>query len=76
MLGIIDYGSGNIAALTNIFKQRKVPHFVSGVPRELAAATCYLLPGVGAFPQAIAHLRREGMAEALDDHVRAGKPLL
>lgn len=69
MLGIIDYGSGNIAALTNIFKQRKVPHFVSGVPRELAAATCYLLPGVGAFDPTMETLARSGVLDVLTEAV-------
>jgi len=69
MLGIVDYGSGNIAALTNIFKQRKVPHFVSGIPRELSAATRYLLPGVGAFDPTMETLTRSGVLDVLTEGV-------
>ena len=69
MLAIIDYGSGNIAALTNIFKQRKVPHFVSGVPQELAGASCYLLPGVGAFDPTMETLARSGVLDMLTEAV-------
>jgi imidazole glycerol-phosphate synthase subunit HisH len=69
VLGIIDYGSGNIAALTNIFKQRKVPHFVSGDPRELAGASCYLLPGVGAFDPTMETLTKSGVLDALTESV-------
>jgi imidazole glycerol-phosphate synthase subunit HisH len=77
MLGIVDYGSGNIAALVNIFKQRKVAHFVSGDPRELSVATRYLLPGVGAFDPSMEALTRSGLVEALTDAVIGqGKPVL
>jgi imidazole glycerol-phosphate synthase subunit HisH len=77
MLGIIDYGSGNIAALTNIFKQRKVPHFVSGDPRELAGASRYLLPGVGAFDPSMETLNRSGVLDVLTREVIGkGKPVL
>jgi glutamine amidotransferase len=69
MLAIINYGSGNIAALTNIFKQRRVPHFVSGDPRELAGASCYLLPGVGAFDPTMETLTRSGVLDVLSDAV-------
>ncbi len=69
MLGIIDYGSGNIAALTNIFKQRKVPHFVSGDPAELAGASRYLLPGVGAFDPTMETLTKSGVLDVLNDNV-------
>jgi imidazole glycerol-phosphate synthase subunit HisH len=69
MLAIIDYGSGNIAALTNIFRQRKVPHFVSGEPRELAGASHYLLPGVGAFDPTMETLTRSGVLDVLTEAV-------
>lgn len=69
MLGIIDYGSGNIAALTNIFKQHKVPHFVSGNPGELAGASRYLLPGVGAFDPTMETLTRSGVLDVLTEAV-------
>jgi imidazole glycerol-phosphate synthase subunit HisH len=69
MLGIIDYKSGNIAAITNILKQRRVPHFVSGDPRELEAATRYLLPGVGAFDPTMETLERSGLISMLNEAV-------
>lgn len=69
MLAIINYGSGNIAALTNIFKQRKVAHFVSGDPRELAGASRYLLPGVGAFDPTMETLTKSGVLDVLTEEV-------
>lgn len=77
MIGIIEYGSGNVSALTNIFKQRKVDHFLSGDPRELAKATRYLLPGVGAFDPTMEKLGKSGILDLLTDMVMGqGRPIL
>jgi glutamine amidotransferase len=77
MIGIVDYGSGNIAALTNIFRQRKVAHLVSGDPAELRQANRYLLPGVGAFDPTMEKLRELGIVDFLTDMVMGrGKPVL
>jgi glutamine amidotransferase len=77
MLAIIDHGSGNIAALVNIFKQYRVPHFVSGNPTQLANADRYLLPGVGAFDTAMAKLLESGIVDTLNEQVlERKKPLL
>jgi glutamine amidotransferase len=77
MIGIIDYGSGNIGALANIFKQRKVEYFISGNPGELAKAKRYLLPGVGAFDPTMEKLGKLGVLDLLSDMVLGqGKPVL
>ncbi len=77
MLAIIDYGSGNIAALVNIFKQYRVPHVVTGNPRELADADRFILPGVGAFDTAMKTLMESGIVETLNEQVQVQKkPLL
>jgi imidazole glycerol-phosphate synthase subunit HisH len=69
MICIIDYGSGNIAALMNIFKQRKIPHFLSNNPKELKNADRFLLPGVGAFDPTMEQLTRSGIVDALSEQV-------
>lgn len=77
MLAIIDYGSGNIAALVNIFKQYRIPHVVSGDPTELAAADRFLLPGVGAFDTAMRTLLDSGIVDTLNEQVvQQKKPIL
>ena len=77
MLGIIDYGSGNIAALTNIFRLHKIPHFVSSKVQELRDARRFLLPGVGAFDPTMDTLAKSGLVEFLGDQVKgAKKPIL
>jgi len=77
MLAIIDYGSGNIAALVNIFKQFRIPHKVTGDPAELALADRFILPGVGAFDAAMSTLLESGIVETLNEQVQLKqKPLL
>jgi glutamine amidotransferase len=69
MIGIIDYGSGNVAAIMNLLKQAKIDHFLSNDPTELRAADRFLLPGVGAFDPTISHLHEVGIIATLEDEV-------
>jgi imidazole glycerol-phosphate synthase subunit HisH len=77
MIGIIEYGSGNIAALMNIFKQSKIAHCLCSTPSELAQADRFLLPGVGAFDPTMEQLTRSGILAALEEQVfDKNKPVL
>jgi imidazole glycerol-phosphate synthase subunit HisH len=69
VIGIVDYGSGNVSAIATIFKQLKVPHVVTGDHAELAAADRYILPGVGAFDQVMGDLVRLGIRDLLNEQV-------
>lgn len=69
MIAIIDYGSGNIAAIMNVFRQRKIAHALVSDPRELAGAERFLLPGVGAFDPTMENLLQTGMVDALNEEV-------
>ena len=75
-LGVIDYGMGNLRSVLNAFEE--IGHEAELVTEADAVAGCdrVVIPGVGAFSQAMANLRRSAMDEALDRHVAAGKPLL
>ncbi|SHK42890.1 glutamine amidotransferase [Shimia gijangensis] len=77
MIGIIEYGSGNVAAIMNLLKQKKIDHFLSSNPTELRQADRFLLPGVGAFDPTIAHLTGSGILDTLRDEVHGkGKRIL
>jgi glutamine amidotransferase len=77
MICIINYGSGNIAALMNIFKQHRIPHFLASDPSRFNDADRFLLPGVGAFDPTMEQLTRSGIVEALGEQVLAkGKKVL
>ena len=74
MIGIVDYGLGNIQAFLNIYKNLNIPALAIRTADELAAAKRIILPGVGSFDWAMERLNGSGMREALDDLVM-GKQL-
>jgi len=77
MFCIVDYGSGNIAAIVNICRREKIPHCVVSDARELSQGTHYLLPGVGAFDPTMETLQSSGMLAALADQVQGeNKPIM
>lgn len=69
MIAIIDYGSGNIAAVANIYKHLKIPYVVTSIPDELHQADRFILPGVGAFDSTMRCLNDSGMTAVLNEQV-------
>lgn len=69
MIAIVDYGSGNVAAIADIFKRLKVPHSITRDHTELRKADRYVLPGVGAFDTTMRTLRESGLVELLNEEV-------
>lgn len=76
MIGIIDYGVGNLFSLCSSCKAIGEEAFVSGDAAELSKADRLILPGVGAFEDAAKKLRDTGMADVVRQQAAAGKPLL
>ena len=76
MIGIVDYGVGNIFSLCSSFKKIGAHAELIKDPARLAECERIILPGVGAFGDAREKLRASGMEEALMREVRAGKPML
>ena len=77
MIGIIDYGMGNIKAFSNIYKSLNVPHKIVKVEEHLKDVEKIILPGVGAFDHAMRQLNRSGFLDALNDLVlNQKKPVL
>lgn len=76
MVGIIDYGVGNLFSLQSSFKAIGEDAFVSGNAEELEKADRLVLPGVGAFEDAANKLRASGLDSFVRDQAAAGKPLL
>jgi imidazole glycerol-phosphate synthase subunit HisH len=73
---IVDYGMANLRSVQKAFE--KVGHAaeITSDPNRVAEADQLVLPGVGAFRDAIALLRDSGLAAPIIAHVRAGKPFL
>ena len=76
MIAIIDYGVGNLYNLKNALDFQHLPARIVSDPAALGEPTHIILPGVGAFGAAMAHLRASGMVEPVLRHVRAGRPFL
>lgn len=73
MIGIVDYGLGNIKAFANIYHAAHIPFVIARAPEDLKAVTRVILPGVGAFDQAMARLESSGMRAVLDELVLGRK---
>lgn len=69
MIGIIDYGSGNVKAIANIYKKLNVEFKVTSNPAELDEMSHLILPGVGAFDQTMKLLNSSGLRDKLDELV-------
>ena len=76
MVGIIDYGVGNLFSLQSSFKAIGEDAFVSGNAEELLQADRLVLPGVGAFEDAANKLRATGLDGFVRRQAAAGKPLM
>ena len=76
MVGIIDYGVGNLFSLQSSFAAIGREAVVSGDPEVLRKADHILLPGVGAFEDAVKKLRDTHMDQMVYEAVKAGKPLM
>lgn len=76
MIAIIDYGAGNLRSVSNALEHMNVPHLISSDPGEIASADGVILPGVGAFGQAMNEIRGRGMTEAIIGAARSGRPFL
>jgi glutamine amidotransferase len=73
---IVDYGMGNLRSVQKAFE--KVGHAaeITAEPSRVAEAGKLVLPGVGAFCDAIARLREAGLAAPIIEHIKAGRLFL
>lgn len=76
LIGIVDYGCGNIASVANMLKRVGLRSQTSSDPAALAQSTHLVLPGVGSFGHGMAQLARLGLDGFLRDQAAQGKPLL
>ena len=76
MIAIVDYGVGNLFSLKSSFAKIGADAFVTGKPDEIKKADKVILPGVGAFADAMEKLRRTELDKLLVSLAGGGKPLL
>jgi glutamine amidotransferase len=75
-IAVIDYGRGNLRSVAKALEAVGAKVLVTDRPAEIARASALLLPGVGAFGDAMDALREKRLDKALLASVRSGKPLL
>ena len=66
MITIVNYGSGNIKAIGNIYERLKIPFQIADYPEQIQGSEKIILPGVGAFDETIAMLNDSGFRSILD----------
>ncbi len=76
MIAIIDYGVGNLFSLSSSLRFLGLETTVTAKAEDLERADRIILPGVGAFADAIEKLRRTGLVDTIRAQAAAGKPLL
>ncbi len=76
MVGIIDYGVGNLFSLSSSLAAIGEQTVISGSAQALERADQLILPGVGAFEDAAAKLQKSGLADFVRAKAKEGRPLL
>ena len=76
MIAVVDYGMGNLRSVLNAFDAIGAPAELVAEPAGVQDAERVVLPGVGAFRDAISALRERGLAQAVRDAAAAGRPIL
>jgi len=76
MIALIDYGAGNVRSMHKALEAVGAEVQMTRSPDAILNAEKVVLPGVGAFGDCMAGLRRAGLVDALHQAVRRGRPLL
>ncbi|MGZ0051848.1 imidazole glycerol phosphate synthase subunit HisH [Brevibacillus gelatini] len=76
MIGIIDYGMGNLYSLSKALERLGYSYEFVSVPERLQEYSGLILPGVGAFGDAIANIRELGLDRAIEAYVASERPIL
>lgn len=75
-VGVIDYGASNLASVVRSLAGLGYRCRVSADPQTLGATDLLVLPGVGAFPAAMAALHRHGLVEFIQNQARRNQPIM
>lgn len=76
MIAIVDYQMGNLRSVQKALERCGADAVISSDAGEIAAADGVILPGVGAFRDAIAEIKRRDLVEPLKDVIASGTPFL
>jgi glutamine amidotransferase len=75
-IAVVDYGAGNLRSVAKALARSGFEPEITGDPDALRRADSVVLPGVGAFRDAVSQLEAKGLGDALRELIAAGKPYL
>ena len=75
MIAVVDYGAGNLFSVQNACRFLGMETYIAHTPEELKRSSGIILPGVGAFPDAMQQLEQGGFADEIIMQARS-KPIL
>lgn len=76
MIGIIDYGMGNLGSVTNACQFLELPAKILAKPEQMDGCEAVILPGVGAFGDCVKHLEGHGFVDPIRRWIAGGRPFL
>jgi glutamine amidotransferase len=76
VLAIVDYGMANLRSVQKAFENVSHAAEIISTPEQVRTSDRLVVPGVGAFCDAISVLEKTGLAAAIKDHIKAGRPTL
>ena len=76
MVGILNYGLGNLGSIANMLKAINEKTIITDDPNEIKAADGIIIPGVGAFDAGMSKLLRTGLVDIIKEEAKEGKPIL
>ena len=74
MIAIIDYGAGNLRSVVNAISRLGYQPRITSDPGDVVNADAVILPGVGAAADAMANLKRQGLAQVISQLIAEGRP--
>lgn len=76
MIAIVDYGVGNLNSVQNALKSLNIKSIISANAEEIATCRSIIVPGVGAFPDAMKNMKETGIDKVIKSAAKEGKPIL
>ncbi|MBE6068036.1 MAG: imidazole glycerol phosphate synthase subunit HisH [Clostridium lundense] len=76
MIAIVDYGMGNLKSVQKALTFLNIDSFISSKKDEISRSKGIIIPGVGAFPDAMENIKKDGLDLLIKEEAKKGKPIL
>ncbi len=76
MIAIVDYGVGNLNSVQNALQSMNIKSIISSDAEEISRCRSIIVPGVGAFADAMKNMRTSGLDKVIKEVAKEGKPIL